>query len=106
MRIIARKTLLDYANGLTGKDGPAVWSSLQAWVAETVRAQWKSSAEVKASFATASVVSADRVVFNIKGNDHRLVVSIKYSKAIVWVIWIGTHKAYDSIDVRTIRHGK
>ena len=106
MRIITRKTLLDYPDGLKGADGPAVRSSLQAWVAETVRAQWKSSADVKASFATASIVSADRVVFNIKGNDHRLVVSIKYGKGIVWIIWIGSHKAYDSIDVRTIRHGK
>ena len=47
---------------------------------------------------------ADRIVFNIKGNDHRLVVAVDFGKQIVWVKWLGTHGDYDKIDVRTVEH--
>jgi mRNA interferase HigB len=47
-------------------------------------------------------VSADRVVFNIKGNSYRLVVAIDYEKGIVWIKWLGTHKDYDQIDVAEV----
>lgn len=50
-----------------------------------------STADVKRLYATASVVNAERVVFNIKGNDYRLVVSVDFEKGIVWIKWIGTH---------------
>ena len=49
-------------------------------------------------------MTADRIVFNIKGHDYRLVVSIDFEKSIVWIEWIGTHKAYDKIDVTEVRH--
>lgn len=60
---------------------------------------------VKRLYATASIVSAERIVFNIKGNDHRLVVAADFEKGIVWIKWIGTQKAYDKIDVKEIEHG-
>jgi mRNA interferase HigB len=44
-------------------------------------------------YATASIVSAERIVFNIKGNDYRLVVAVDFEKGIVWIKWIGTRKA-------------
>ena len=55
--------------------------------------------------AAATIVSADRIVFNIKGNDYRLVVAVDFEKAIVWIKWIGTHKDYDRIDVKEVEHG-
>ena len=58
-------------------------------------ARWSSVADVKRSYAAASIVSADRVVFNIKGNDYRLVVAIDFEKSIVWIIWIGSNRDYD-----------
>ena len=58
-------------------------------------------AAVKRLYASASVVSSDRIVFNIKGNDYRLVVAVDFEKGIVWINWIGTHADYDDIDVRT-----
>jgi HTH-type transcriptional regulator/antitoxin HigA len=58
-----------------------------------------SCADAKRLYATASIVNAERIVFNIKGNDYRLVVSVDFEKGIVWIKWIGTHKAYDKIDV-------
>lgn len=80
-------------------------AALDAWFAEASKARWSSAADVKRSYATASIVSADRVVFNIKGNDYRLVVAVDFEKSIVWINWIGTHKDYDDIDVKEVQHG-
>ncbi|AOG10256.1 MAG: type II toxin-antitoxin system HigB family toxin [Alphaproteobacteria bacterium] len=106
MRIIARRTLREYVDRLAGDKGqPAVKAALDAWFDEVCKAQWTSSADVRRLYATASIVSAERIVFNIKGNDHRLVVAADFEKGIVWIKWIGTHKAYDKIDVKEIEHG-
>jgi mRNA interferase HigB len=79
--------------------------ALDAWFDEVRKARWSSAADVKRSYATASIVSADRIVFNIKGNDYRLVVATDFDKGIVWIKWIGTHKDYDKIDVKEVQHG-
>ncbi|WP_258596790.1 type II toxin-antitoxin system HigB family toxin [Mesorhizobium sp. AR07] len=44
------------------------------------------------------------MVFNVKGNDYRLVVAVDFEKSILWIKWIGTHKAYDRIDVTEVEH--
>src|SRR5579871_1188861 len=107
MRIIARRTLREFVEGLSGqKDQRAVKAALDAWFDEVSKAVWTSSADVKRLYATASIVSAERIVFNIKGNDYRLVVSVDFEKSIVWIKWIGTHKAYDRIDVTEVDHGE
>ena len=80
-------------------------AALDAWFDEVKKARWSGTADIKRSYATASIVSADRVVFNIKGNDYRLVVAVDFEKNIVWIEWIGTHRDYDKIDVREVRHG-
>ena len=61
---------------------------------------------MKRLYRTASIVAAERIVFNIKGNDYRLVVAVDFEKAIVWIKWLGTHAAYDRIDVREVDHGR
>jgi mRNA interferase HigB len=107
MRIIARRTLRDFVDSLAGhKNQPAVKAALDAWFAEVGKAVWTNTADVKRLYATASIVSAERIVFNIKGNDYRLVVSVDFEKSIVWIKWIGTHKAYDRIDVTEVEHGE
>ena len=107
MRIIARRTLREFVEGLSGrKDQRAVKAALDAWFDEVSKAVWTSSADVKRLYATARIVSAERIVFNIKGNDYRLVVSVDFEKSIVWIKWIGTHKAYDRIDVTEVEHGE
>ncbi|HZS83925.1 MAG TPA: type II toxin-antitoxin system HigB family toxin [Stellaceae bacterium] len=50
------------------------------------------------------MISADRIVFNIKGNGYRLVVSVDFEKSIVWIKWLGTHRDYDRIDVKEVEH--
>ncbi len=107
MRIFARSTLRQFVDGLAGhKDQPAVKAALDNWYDEVRRAAWTSMADVKQRYATASIVTAERIVFNIKGNDYRLVAAVDFDKAIVWIKWIGTHKAYDKIDVRSVRYEK
>jgi mRNA interferase HigB len=61
---------------------------------------------VKRLYATASIITSDRIVFNIKGNDYRLVTAVDFEKGIVWIKWIGTHKEYDQIDVTKVGYAK
>ena len=107
MRIIARRTLREFVQSLAGhKDQAAVKAALDAWFGEVKRAKWRRTVEIKRTYATASVVSSERVVFNVKGNAYRLVVSVDFEKSIVWIKWIGTYKSYDQIDVRQVEHEK
>lgn len=93
MRIIARRTLKEFAERRRGhKDHSALKAALDAWFDEVRKARWSSTSEVKRSYATASIVSADRIVFNIGGDHYRLVVAVDFEKSIVWIKWIGTHK--------------
>jgi mRNA interferase HigB len=105
MRIIARRTLREFVEGRRGyKDQPALKAALDAWFDEVKKARWAGAADVKRSYATASIISADRIVFNIKGNDYRLVVAIDFEKSIAWINWISTHKECDKIDVNEVEH--
>jgi mRNA interferase HigB len=107
MRVIARRTLREFLQSRAGhKDQAALKAALDAWFDEVRKARWTSTAAVKRLYATASIVTADRIVFNIKGNDYRLVTSVDFEKGIVWIKWIGTHKEYDKIDVREVKHEK
>ena len=106
MRVIARKTLKKFTDGLKGsEDQKAVKSALDAWFHEALRASWKSPADIFKTYANASIVGAERVVFNIKGNNYRLVVAVNYLHQIVFIKWIGTHADYDNIDVKTVKYG-
>ncbi|MCD6224527.1 MAG: type II toxin-antitoxin system HigB family toxin [Deltaproteobacteria bacterium] len=97
MRIIAKKALKEF-----WKNYPNAEQSLRAWHAKTKQADWKSTSDVKNDYRNASFVADNRVVFNIKGNQYRLVAAINYQYQIVYIRFIGTHNKYDSIDVTTI----
>ena len=105
MRIIARRTLREFIEGRAGHKGQSgLKAALDAWFDEVRKSRWTSTADVKRLYATASIVSADRIVFNIKGNDYRLVVALDFEKGIVWIKWIGTHRDYDRIDVTEVEY--
>ena len=105
MRVIARRTLREFVASRAGhKDQPALKTALDAWFDEVRKARWGNTADVRRLYATASIVSADRIVFNIKGNSYRLVVSVDFEKSIVWIKWLGTHRDYDRIDVTEVEH--
>lgn len=99
MHIVALRNLESYWRqpGRSGAEGP-----LKAWVAEVRLAQWSSPQDVKNQYANASIVGNNRVVFNIKGNDHRLIVAIAYRMQYVYVKFIGTHAEYDRVDATLV----
>jgi len=107
MRILARRTLHHFVASRGGhKDQGALKAALDAWFDEVRKARWKSTADVKRLYRTASIVSAERLVFNIKGNDYRLVAAVDFQKGIVWIKWLGNHADYDKIDVKTVTYEK
>ncbi len=106
MRLIARKTLNRFIDSLKGsKDQKAVKSALDSWFQEVKQADWHNPTDVVRAYANASIVGSDRVVFNIKGNDYRLVVAIHYRLQIVFIKWLGSHADYDKVDVKTVNYG-
>ncbi len=106
MRVISRSTLTRFVETLAGKkDAVAVRTALESWFHETERAAWRNSQDIKRAYSTASIVGAERVVFNIKGNSYRLITSIDYQRQTLFIKWIGSHKDYDSIDARTVEYG-
>lgn len=97
MRVIAKRTLVQfYENHSDAKN------SLTAWYDFVVKADWQTPQDVKNDFATVSFVGNSRVVFNIGGNNYRLVADIAYPIGVIWIKFIGTHAQYDKIDVETV----
>lgn len=101
MRIIKEKTLTDYCK--SGRYRKAE-GSLKAWIYEARFSDWKNGGELKAKYRNASIISSKRVVFNIKGNDFRLIVDIEYKLGLVFIVWFGTHHEYDHIDVKNVKY--
>jgi len=97
MRIIARKTLVDFWEKYPDSEEP-----LKAWFKVAKEAEWRNPRDVKAQYANASVLKDGRTVFNIAGNKYRLVVWINYDYSVVYIRFIGSHKEYDEIDVQTV----
>jgi mRNA interferase HigB len=99
MRIIAKATIRDFWLTHSQAEFP-----LLDWYNITKQENWKSPNDLKKTYGNASIVANNRVVFNIKGNDFRLVTEIDYEYQLVFIIWIGTHKDYDKIDLTTIEY--
>lgn len=99
MRTISTSTLKKFWTQFRAAEQP-----LKSWTQEVKKTDWQNSAELKKHFRTASIISAKRVVFNIKGNDFRLVADIDYRLKIIFIVWVGTHASYDKIDINTISY--
>lgn len=105
MSVISRGTLNRFVqNRLEKKLQKGVKDHLDAWYAEAVDATWRNSADLKQQYRSASVISSERVVFNIKGNEYRLIVAINYQYQVLLIKWVGTHKEYDKIRVNEIQY--
>lgn len=89
MRIISKKRLRDFWVSHADAERP-----LRDWHAIVERCDWRSPADIKRTFASASIVG-DVVVFNIGGNKHRLTVNVRYAYHAVYVRRVMTHAAYD-----------
>ena len=97
MRIIAKRTLREFWERHVDAEQP-----LRAWYREVQQADWDMPVKVKARYPSASIVAGNRVVFNIKGNDYRLVVKIHYGHRTVYVRFVGTHAEYDGVNVARV----
>ena len=105
MKIVARRTLDQFVDGIAGQiDHPSVKRAIDTWFFETRRAEWHNSSDVRNTFATTSIINAERFVFNIKGNSYRLVISVNFRTQTIWIKWIGTHKEYDRINAAEIKY--
>ena len=76
--------------------------SLLAWHEEAVKAVWMTPQDIKARYVSASFVGRNRVVFNIKGNDYRLIVAVAYRFQAVYIKFVGTHAQYNRVDAETV----
>src|SRR5690606_9473698 len=97
LRVIAKKTLRDF-----WKVHPDCEQQLKSWFQEASNAHWTRPRQIKADYPSASFISDNRVVFNIKGNNYRLIVRINYDYQIIWIRFIGTHAQYDKVNAKTI----
>ena len=97
MRIIALSTLR-----LFWKKHPDAEMPLRNWYAEASRANWRTPADIKAAYRNASFTANNRVVFNVKGNDYRLMVAVHYDRGQMYVRFVGAHRQYDMINAETI----
>lgn len=102
MRVITRGALQTYWTR-TGREDSE--DPLKAWYAEAKNATWKTPADIKVRYRSASFLADNRVVFNIGGNKHRLVVHVNYAVGIVLIKFVGSHAEYDEIDAVTVGGG-
>ncbi|KPN72713.1 type II toxin-antitoxin system HigB family toxin [Neisseria sp. 83E34] len=97
MKVISVSTLREFWTKYPETEQP-----LKAWYDEIKKAQWQDMHDIKQQFRSASILKNNRVVFNIKGNNYRLIASFWFSAQYVYIKFVGTHKQYDEIDAETI----
>lgn len=99
--IITRKTLLDYCHRY-----PLATTALQEWYHELIQCDFKNFNELKKRYGNASLVGDDRAVFNIMGNQYRLVVRIVFEYRAIQIKWFGSHDDYNRIDTEAVPYKK
>ena len=97
MRIVATSPLEKF-----WQQHPGSKQSFLCWIDEARQANWQTPVDIKAQFRHASILKSSRVVFNIKGNEYRLVVVVAYRFSALYIKFVGTHKQYDAIDADTV----
>ena len=97
MRIIAINTLREY-----WMTHPDTQQPLSEWYVKVSRAHWKSFNDMRLDFNSVDYVGNQHYVFNIKGNNYRLIVAVKFTPELVYIRFVGTHQEYERIDVSNI----
>ena len=97
MRLISKSTLREY-----WIENPDAEGELRKWCYVIEHAKWQKPTEVKEKYGNASIVTHDRIVFNICGNNYRIVAQVKFKAQTVIIRFVGTHKEYDKVDAREI----
>lgn len=97
MRVIAKRTLRDFWEKHADCE-----EQLKSWYRETEKSEWKNINDLKSAYPSASILKDNRIVYNIKGNNYRLIVKFNFEYGICWIRFIGTHSEYDKIDANNI----
>ena len=97
MNVISKRTLVQFY-----EKHPTAKVPLEVWHADVRKSEWENPEQIKQTYASASFLEDNRVVFNIKGNDYRLIVHIDYKRKIVRIKFIGTHSEYDKIKAKEV----
>ena len=97
MNVISKRTLVQFYEKY-----PSAKTALEVWYADVRKSEWESPEQIKQIYASASFLHDNRVVFNIKGNEYRLIVHIDYKRKIVRIKFIGTHSQYDKINAKEV----
>jgi mRNA interferase HigB len=99
MRVVGTDKLLEFAN-----KHPPARSWTRAWLAEARDAKWQNSQDIKGKYPSASFLAGNRVIFNVKGNDYRMVADVAYRAGVLVVKWIGTHAQYSRINWEDVKN--
>jgi mRNA interferase HigB len=103
MIVIGTEVVENYLADRAGHKGiAAARTQYQAWLEIATYAEWRGPEDVKAAYPKASILKASRVVFNIKGNDFRLVAMLQYRAGVLEIRFFGNHGEYDKVDVETL----
>ncbi len=103
MIVIGTEIAERYFKSRAGHQGiKAARAQYDAWLSIAGRAEWYGPEDVRRAHPKASILKAGRAVFNIKGNDYRLVAAIKYQAGVLMIRFFGTHAEYDEIDAETV----
>ena len=97
MRVISKKILRDFWEMHSDCE-----QQLKSWFREACKSEWENPNQLKKEYTSASILEENRVVFNIKGNNYRLIVKISYEYQMIWIRFIGTHAEYDKINANEI----
>jgi mRNA interferase HigB len=97
MRVISREPLRNFA-----AKHPQASQLLDAWYRRVRHAAWQTPADVKRDYGTADILPDNRIVFDIGGNNYRLIVRMNYHRQAIYIRFIGTHAEYDRIDATTV----
>lgn len=97
MRVIAHRTLVFFYEKY-----PDSKVALEYWYHKTLKAEWKNFADMKKDFGSVDSVGNQHFVFNVKGNQFRLVVVVKFQIKMVYIRFVGNHSEYDKIDCSNI----
>jgi mRNA interferase HigB len=98
MEVRGRKKILEFIMPGDAKVGKL----FPSWLEDIEKAEWRTPSEIKQRHRTADFLTGNRVIFNLGGNDYRIVTIIDYARRIVLIRWVGHHEDYDRIDAVTI----
>jgi len=97
VRVISRKALREFWKKHADSE-----EQLKSWYRETEKATWKNINELKIDYPSASILKDNKIVFNIRGNNYRLIVKFNFDYQISWILFVGTHAEYDKINANEL----